>query len=73
MSILNNADWLHAIFATRAGDDKWIEVYAIKDGRDTTGIQIDVCDEDGLGGIRLSVTDARKMATYILDGTRGGD
>ena len=73
MSILDNADWLHAIFTASNGEDNWIEVYAVKNNGATTAIQIDVCDEDELGGIRLPVADARKMATYILEGTREAD
>ena len=70
MSIIEHAEWLHALFAKSNGNDKWIEVYAVKNDGDTTEIQIDVCDEDELGAIRLTVADARKMAAYILDGTR---
>lgn len=70
MSILDGADWLQALFIKSNGDDKWIEVYAVKNDGDTTGIQIDVCEEGEIGGIRLTVADARKMAAYILDGTR---
>ena len=70
MSIIDHAEWLHALFVKSNGDDKWIEAYAVKNDGDTTAIQIDVCEDEGIASIRLSIVDARKMAAYILDGAR---
>ena len=66
----DHTEWLQSLFIESHDDDKWIEVYAVKNNGSTTGVEIDVCDGDELGGIRLTVADARKMAAYILDGTR---
>lgn len=69
MSIIEHAEWLHALFVKSHGDDKWIEAHAVKNGRATSEVQIDVCEGDDIASIRLSIVDARKMAAYILDGT----
>ena len=64
-----NPEWRETVYTISDGDD-WVEVNSIKNNRLLTSVEIDVCEDEEIRGIRIPVMEARKLAAYILEVTK---